>query len=197
MKYMWDERYAVEEYVYGTEPNAFFKQEIDKLTPGKLLLPAEGEGRNAVYAASLGWEVHAFDLSVEGYKKAMRLAKTKHVNIKYEVAGFDDVELKDNYFDLVFLCYVHLPSMLRQKYHRIVLQALKPKGTMLLEGFSKTQIDKNTGGPKNVDMLFSKEELTEDFKDMESLSVNSLSEILSEGDFHAGEADIIRLKGIK
>lgn len=45
---------------YGTEPNAFFKAQLDQLTPGRLLLPAEGEGRNAVYAAKKGWEVAAF-----------------------------------------------------------------------------------------------------------------------------------------
>ena len=60
----WDERYSSEEYVYGTEPNQFFKEQIDKITvPGKLLLPGEGEGRNAIYAARSGWQVDVFDQS--------------------------------------------------------------------------------------------------------------------------------------
>ena len=61
MKEFWNERYSQEAYAYGTEPNAFFKSRIDQLSPGKLLLPAEGEGRNAVYAATKGFEVSAYD----------------------------------------------------------------------------------------------------------------------------------------
>jgi len=71
----WNARYAAAEYAYGTEPNAFFKAQLDQLTPGRLLLPAEGEGRNAVYAAKKGWEVVAFDQSDAGQKKALKLAK--------------------------------------------------------------------------------------------------------------------------
>jgi hypothetical protein len=59
MNNFWDERYADEEYVYGTTPNQYFKQELEKLTPGKILLPGEGEGRNAVFAATQGWKVTA------------------------------------------------------------------------------------------------------------------------------------------
>ena len=77
----WNKRYKAEVSAYGTKPNVFFKQEIDKLTPGKLLLPCEGEGRNAVYAAVKGWEVSAFDQSVEGMKKAIISAKQSHVEI--------------------------------------------------------------------------------------------------------------------
>ena len=56
MKEFWDTRYAEIDFAYGKTPNTFFKDSIDKLTPGKLLLPADGEGRNAVYAATKGWD---------------------------------------------------------------------------------------------------------------------------------------------
>lgn len=61
MKAFWDERYLAEEYIYGEKPSAFFKQVIDTLPPGKALIPGAGEGRDAMYAASLGWNVHSFD----------------------------------------------------------------------------------------------------------------------------------------
>ena len=77
MKDFWNERYASTEYVYGKEPNQYFKQILCSLSPGKILLPAEGEGRNAVYAASLGWQVYAYDFSERAYKKAMALAAEK------------------------------------------------------------------------------------------------------------------------
>ena len=82
MKDFWNQRYAEEEYAYGTEPNAFFKAQLDQRTPGRLLLPAEGEGRNAVYAAKKGWEVVAFDQSDAGQKKALKLAKETLVKFR-------------------------------------------------------------------------------------------------------------------
>lgn len=197
MAYMWDERYAAKEYIYGTEPNVFFKQEIDKLKPGKLLLPAEGEGRNAVYASQLGWDVHAFDLSVEGQKKAFRLAKIQGVNINYQVIGFDEIDLKNDSFDLIFLCYAHVPTGKRNFYHTKVANALKTGGKMMVEGFSKAQINNETGGPRNFEMLFSREELEDDFKMLSILQTEYKTVHLNEGNFHSGESDIVRLLGVK
>ena len=71
---MWDKRYNSPEYVYGKEPNEFFAAELKKLKPGLILLPAEGEGRNAVFAAEQGWKVHAFDSSQVAEDKALSLA---------------------------------------------------------------------------------------------------------------------------
>lgn len=70
----WNERYSTDEFAYGEEPNAYFKEQLDKLNAGAILFPAEGEGRNAVFAATRGWRVAAFDISTEGKKKALRLA---------------------------------------------------------------------------------------------------------------------------
>ena len=75
MKNFWDERYKAKAYVYGKEPNQYFAEKLRELEPGKILLPAEGEGRNAVFAARQGWEVSAFDSSSEGRKKAFLLAE--------------------------------------------------------------------------------------------------------------------------
>ena len=72
---MWDQRYSEQPYAYGTAPNAFVKASLDTQKPGKILFAAEGEGRNAVYAAQQGWEVEAFDLSAAGRDKALALAK--------------------------------------------------------------------------------------------------------------------------
>lgn len=80
-KNKWDKRYSSEEFAYGEEPNKYLKQQLDKLKVGTILFPAEGEGRNAVYAALLGWNVFAFDISKEGKKKALQLAKSNNVMI--------------------------------------------------------------------------------------------------------------------
>ena len=83
MKEFWDARYKDSAFAFGEEPNEYFKEQISNLKPGKLLMPAEGEGRNAVFAAKLGWDVHAFDQSLNGQKKAMDLALKNKVNINY------------------------------------------------------------------------------------------------------------------
>lgn len=77
MSQFWNERYSQAEYVYGETPNVFFAAQLDKLSAGTIILPCEGEGRNAVYAASQGWEVKAFDASEAGQKKALLLAEKK------------------------------------------------------------------------------------------------------------------------
>ncbi len=89
----WNERYAEDKYAYGIEPNDFVKQELQKLKPGKILFPAEGEGRNAVYAAQLGFDVYAFDPSEEGRRKALKLARENNVNINYQLAGYSNCSI--------------------------------------------------------------------------------------------------------
>ena len=107
---MWDSRYAEDEYAYGTEPNEFFKETINKFDiDGKILLPAEGEGRNAVYAAKKGLDVTAFDISIEGTKKALQLAEHENVAIRYEVGNLPELKLMNESFDAAAFIYAHFP----------------------------------------------------------------------------------------
>lgn len=122
MKEKWDERFAVEEYIYGTEPNRFFSEVISGLAPGRLLLPAEGEGRNAVYAALAGWKVTALDFSTQGREKALKLAESKGVELEYllgELASFDFGEEK---YNAAALIYAHMPPEFRQEVHRRIVK---------------------------------------------------------------------------
>src|SRR6186713_3732560 len=85
----WNDRYSNEAFAYGEEPNNFFKEQIEKLNAGTILFPAEGEGRNAVYAAKLGWEAAAFDISAEGKNKALKLAEANNVTIDYKIGELE------------------------------------------------------------------------------------------------------------
>jgi len=191
----WDERFAAKEFHYGKEPNKFFKEEIGKLKPGRLLLPAEGEGRNAIYAAKLGWEVVAFDASIEGMKKALRFAEEEGVNIEYQHKTYDEFEAEEESFDLLVFIYAHHPN--RQKNHRKLARFVKPEGKILLEGFSKEQLQYGTGGPPVLDLLFSEAELNEDFSGLHKVKTEKLIKHLSEGEHHKGDSSIIRLWGVK
>ncbi len=89
----WNSRYSATGYTYGTEPNRFYAEQLETIRPGKILFPAEGEGRNAVYAAEKGFEVVAFDGSNEARKKALQLASERNVTIDYHVSTFDEINL--------------------------------------------------------------------------------------------------------
>lgn len=197
MNNMWNERYSTEEYVYGRDPNVFFARSLGPLSPGKLLLPGEGEGRNAAYAGSLGWEVDAFDQSSVGAEKAESLAREMGVEISYTVSGVEEFPFKAESYDAIALVYFHAPAPIRQLLHRQVVEALKPGGTLILEAFHTTQLGKDTGGPQNLEMLFSKEMLLEDFGGLEFEILEETEVDLEEGLFHGGLAKIIRLKGKK
>ena len=191
---MWNKRYSVDKYVYGEFPNEFFKEQLDKMIPGNILLPAEGEGRNAVYAAKCGWNVTAFDSSNVGRKKALDLAKRNKVNINYIVSSFEDFS-SDSQFDLIALIYAHTTN--RNRNHSLLSKFLKMGGTIILEGFTKKQLENNTGGPKNIEMLFAQNELGSDFNYLNNLMFWELEKELKEGDFHNGNASIIRMIGTK
>lgn len=192
----WNERYAQEEFIYGTQPNEFFKAQLDNLEAGKILLPAEGEGRNAVYAASQGWEVIALDISKKGKEKALDLAKEKQVSIHYEISGVLEFQ-SDVKFDAIGLCYSHFPAEIRKQAHHHLMQFLKPEGIVIFEAFAKAQLGNPSGGPKNVAMLFSVNEIKEEFPQLEFHFLNEVRIQLSEGSGHSGPAEVIQFFGRK
>lgn len=197
MQNQWDQRYAAQEYVYGTEPNNFLKEKLTLLKPGRILFPAEGEGRNAVYAASLGWQTDAFDLSVEGQKKALLLADTKGVTINYTIESLDNWHPVADQYDCITLIFVHLPDGLRQQVHHAVIRALKPGGILILEAFTLKQLSLTSGGPKTADMLYTSEMLQDDFKLLSSVETYETLVTLDEGPLHQGLAEVVRLSGFK
>lgn len=189
----WNERYGNEEYVYGKSPNVYFYQEIQKLTPGKLLLPCEGEGRNAVAAAELGWEVTAFDQSEVGKKKALVLAAEKGVSIDYKVGQLQDLDFSESSFDAIGLVFAHMPFTERENFHRSVSKLLKLGGYLILEGFHVKQLGKNSGGPQQKEMLFTEEMLRSDFSNLTIQTIIDLEVDLDEGLYHKGKAHVIRM----
>lgn len=197
MNDFWNQRFGGDEYAYGTQPNEFYKEQLEKLEPGKILFPAEGEGRNAVYAATQGWNVAAFDPSTEGKRKAELLALSKNVSIEYLTSDYENIHFPEETFDCVVLIFAHMHPLKRNEYHKKLASYLKPGGTLILEGFAKKQIFNKTGGPQNIDMLFSKEELENDFSGFSNLEITETEVNLDEGAFHRGTAAVIRVLGKK
>lgn len=192
MKEFWDERYAANEYVYGKEPNEFLRSRLDVLDPGKILLPGEGEGRNAVYAASKAWDVLAFDQSEMAKTKALLLAEEKGVQIDYRTGSLLDIKIEQGEIDLAALIYFHLMPEARTKYHAYLVDMLEPGGMIIMEVFSKKQINNDSGGPKDLDLLYSLDDVIQDFDGMEVIYAKEESVKLSEGPYHQGLAEVIR-----
>jgi len=199
----WDARYSEKEFAYGQEPNQYFKEKLIGLSPGKLLLPAEGEGRNAVYAAQLGWDVTSFDPSESGKGKALRLALNRNVQINYEVfdaANF--LQHNNNTFDLVGFCFTHFPGTDRAMLHQKLAHAVRPGGHVIFEAFAKgheryNEKQPEVGGPKDPDMLFSKNELKTILEGFDILELNTTEVQLSEGKYHQGLGLVVRAFAVK
>lgn len=193
----WNEKYRYSEYIYGIRPNAFFREELLKIPPGILLLPAEGEGRNALFALENNWNVEAIDSSIEAQKKALKLCHKYTSSLNYGVQNLEDFYYLPNKYDAIALIYAHFNSGVRTKVHTQIISSLKPGGTLILEAFSKEQIEFSSGGPKNIDKLYSLNEILKDFEPLQVLHANTLKINIEEGEQHQGLASIIRFVGKK
>lgn len=197
MQQKWNERYSSESFIYGKEPNKYFKEELDKLTSGRILLIGEGEGRNGVYAARKGWQVDAVDYSENAKAKALNLAAENNVQINYQVNDIAEYFPSANAYDAVGIVYVHLDKGLREKVHQRLIQSLKPGGTIIIEVYENDQLNMTSGGPKDPDLLYSLEEIVEDFTDLDFVSLSKENIYLNESTLHSGEAWVIRFVGRK
>ena len=203
MKNIWDDKYSVEEYVYGTSPNDYFKYAIGHFLPsGKLFLPGEGEGRNAVYAAQKGLDVVAYDQSTEGKNKAIKLAQTAGVAIDYRVGNLLNLPFEKESFDAAALIFAHFSHDIRSEYHTFIADLVKRGGLIIVEGFSVQHTDyqqKNPsiGGPRNVEMLYTIEMMQNDFINFTPIELLETETELSEGIGHNGVGKVVRFIGRK
>ena len=195
-KNFWNERYASGEYLYGTDPNSFLLEHSALLT-GPVLSLSEGEGRNAVFLAVHGLKVHGVDNSEVGLEKAKALAKSKGVEIQTEVADLANFEPKKNFYGSVISISAHLPSAIRNKLYPLVEQCLKPGGIILLEAYAESQLARNTGGPKDADMLMTVAKLEREFPNCEPILVRELEREVSEGEGHTGLASVVQFIACK
>ena len=193
---MWNQRYGGDGFAYGTEPNSFLVENA-KLLTGPVLSLAEGEGRNAVFLASLGLDVLGVDGSEVGLAKAQRLAESKGVEIRTAVADLATYEPLANFFGSVVSIFAHLPSDVRRRLYPLMEQSLKPGGIILLEAYSKSQLSRNTGGPKDPDMLMTAVDIQKEFSNCEVILCHEIEREVVEGEFHTGMASVVQFIGKK
>jgi len=190
-KKLWNERYASATYFYGTQANTFLVENAHFLQ-GPVLSLAEGEGRNAVFLASRGLSVLGVDCSEVGLEKAKALAQVRGVEIATEVADLSNYQPPERHFGSVVSIFAHLPGFVREKLCPLLERALKPHGLLLLEAYSENQLSRNTGGPKNLDMLMSIEKLRREFPTLRPLLLREVEREVLEGEGHTGMASVVQ-----
>jgi len=191
----WNQRFAAPEYVFGTAPNAFLAAHAALLKPGqRALCVADGEGRNSVWLAQQGLEVTAFDFSPVALDKARRLAAERGVRVRYELASVEDWRWQAGEFDVVVAIFIQflVPAARRVLFERMSA-ALRPGGLLLVEGYTPAQLKHGTGGPKQVDQLYTEALLRQSFGALEIVELRAYEAELNEGTRHTGMSAVIDL----
>ena len=190
----WDERFAGEEYYYGTEPNAWLASQAHRFQPGAgILAVADGEGRNGVWLAGQGHAVTAVDASAQALRKAGSLAQARGVTIELVQADLRHWDWPEGGFDGVVSIFAHFTPKLRPQLHGRMLRALKPGGLLLLQAYSPYQRIYQTGGPQELDLLYTAYRLQQDFQAAEILLLEEALCELAEGKGHHGTSAVVNL----
>jgi len=197
MKEMWDEKYTEAKHIYGIKPNSFFESELIKLNTGRVLLPGDGEGRNAAFASKLGWKVDSFDYSEQAVRNAKVFLSEQGVTVNCFQASILDLVVSDRNFDAVGVFYLHLAEDDRSKAHQFISNSVAKGGHLIVEVFSKKQLGRSSGGPKNDNLLYDISEFEHDFPEFEPIYIEELEVDLDEGKLHQGKAMVIRFVGKK
>ncbi len=193
----WDDRYRGDDYVYGREPNEFLRAEAHRIVPGRVLCLAEGEGRNAVFLASLGHEVTAIDISIEGLRKAERLARERQLEIATVQADLATYEPQMDAFTGIVAIWAHLPPAVRKKVHGWTARALRPGGIYVLEAYTPRQLAFNMGGPRDAALLMTAAELREELAPLTIAIGREVEREVHEGTFHAGLSATVQLVAVR
>lgn len=195
MTSMWDERYASEDYLFGTEPNQFLVSQRHLLKPGmSCLAVADGEGRNGVWLAQQGLQVLSVEASAVALDKAKKLARQRGVAIDFEQADVAHWQWGENRFDAVAAIFIQFaPPALREQMFAGIKRCLKPGGLLLLQGYTPRQLEYKTGGPPAAENMYTLELLHNAFGDMEIMHLREHDDHIGEGTGHSGMSALIDL----
>lgn len=195
MREFWDERYAAEHYLFGTEPNKFLAAQGHLLKPGQQVLAvADGEGRNGVWLARHGVDVLSVDFSPVAQEKAKRLAAENDVTIRFELADLLNWEWGENRFDVIVAIFIQFAGPEgRAKMFDSIRRALKPGGYLIMQGYTPKQVEYKTGGPSNPENMYTGKLLRDSFGDFEIMHLCEHEEVVDEGPGHSGHSALIDL----
>lgn len=189
----WDARYAEPEFVYGKEPNDFLVSVAARIPPGPVLCLAEGQGRNAVYLATLGHEVTAVDRSGVGLARARELAQERGVRITTIEADLGQYTIAPGAWAGIVAIFMHLPKPLRSRVYRGAAAGLRPGGAFVIEAYRPEQIAFGTGGPKDATLLPDLPELTAELSVLTMEVGREVERDIAEGSYHLGRSAVVQV----
>lgn len=189
----WDERYGVDGYIYGKEPNDFLKQHVDSLPHGSVMCLADGEGRNSVFVASTGRATWSVDLSTQGARRTMQLASERKVEVHTETANLATCDLGENRWDAIISIFAHMPKDVRVDLHQRVIRALKPGGVFLLEAYTPAQVGRGTGGPQDASLAMQLKDLRSELSPLTFDIAQEIERNVVEGIGHTGLASVVQV----
>ncbi|MEM7448905.1 MAG: class I SAM-dependent methyltransferase [Myxococcota bacterium] len=191
----WDEKFEPDHFVYGEEATVFLREQAHHLAPkSHILVPADGEGRNSVFLASLGHSIVATDRSDRGLAKARRLAESKSVEVDYRKRDIHSWEWPKAAFDAVVAIFIQFSEPKMRSYVFDQMQkAVRPGGLVFLHGYTQKQLEYGTGGPPVLDHLYTEELLQASFTGWQMLRLEAYERVLEEGTGHVGQSALIDL----
>ncbi|HUZ65956.1 MAG TPA: class I SAM-dependent methyltransferase [Acetobacteraceae bacterium] len=189
----WTKRFSTDEYVFGTEPNAFLVSQAACFMPGqKVLAIADGEGRNGVWLAQQGLDVLSVDFAEPALAKARKLAIARRAFVTFERADLREWEWGFDRFDAVVAIFIQFANPnLRSLIFRRIWETLKPGGLVLLQGYRPEQIGLGTGGPKQEHHMYTETLLRNAFKAFDILHLRAHDSVIEEGARHRGLSALI------
>lgn len=194
---MWDERYSQPGFAYGAEPNEFLASVAGQIPVGPVLSLGEGEGRNAVFLASLGYQVVAVDQSEPGLAKARQLAADRGRTIQTVRADLRGFPIEAEAWAGIVSIFCHLPRAVRAPLYAAIVQGLRPGGVFVLEAYTPAQVGRGTGGPQDPDLMASLAGLTEELAGLRFIHARELDREVREGAYHTGIASVVQLVAVR
>lgn len=190
---MWEERFGADAYLYGTQPNDFLEARVAGLPAGRVLCLAEGEGRNAVFLAAQGHDVHSVDLTEAGVAKTLRLADERGVRVAAQVGDLAVFDIGKAEWDVVVSIFAHMPPHVRRDLHARVVDALRPGGVLILEAYTPDQIGRGTGGPSLPEMTMTLAGLRDELAGLTFEHAAELTREVVEGPGHSGVGAVVQV----
>jgi len=162
----WDSRYEQTDLMWSQGPNQWIEQVTAELPPGKALDLAAGEGRNAIWLASRGWEATALDFSAVALDRASRIASER---LGDGAARFSTLcedlftyTPQPGAYDLVIVVYLQVAADQRTRVLRAAAEAVAPGGTLVVTAHDTANATRGYGGPQDPAVLYSAGDVTAD-----------------------------------
>ena len=197
-KERWETRFLASDYIFGKEPNAFLKAQVHRLpASGTALSVADGEGRNGVWLAQQGLDVLTIDYSPAALAKAQALAAERCLRVRTEVTDVFAWHWPKDAFDVIAAIFIFAAPAERPAFFKNLKDALKPGGLLLMQGYRPEQLNYRTGGPPEVERLYTRSILEQSFADLAGLEIHEHDSVINEGTGHVGMSALIDVIGRK